>query len=383
MKKTVAFYHNILWSKYKGLVFSSLAAQSESSSIDASFVQIAENDVSRLGLGSIDLSYHKYPYRLLFRGCINQISTLRLVTALVRDLWRHPTELVVLPGYHLVGYWAMLLVCLLLRRKRAVFCDATAYDQPRGGLKEHAKRLFFRLCDGVFCYGLRSAEYIKSYGVEAKKITFPCQAAALPHEYDATAVRHFYHTVTLDYCIAPRFIYIGRLAKEKGLIDAFVAFSEVRKLHPRGHFDLFGVGPIRDELVAKTQELGVAAATTFHGSRDLSEIAPLLLQSTALLLPSYSEPWGLVVNEALSYGCPVIVSDHCGCVPELVIDGVTGYSFETGNSSALAAAMEAIIGLSADRRRLAEQCIETIAIYTPEKAASQILQGCARILSPA
>jgi glycosyltransferase involved in cell wall biosynthesis len=63
-----------------------------------------------------------------------------------------------------------------------------------------------------------------------------------------------------------------------------------------------------------------------------------------------------------------------------VIDGVTGYSFETGSTQALTAAMEAIIQLNSCRRDLAEACLRTIAIYTPEAAARRILDGCNRIL---
>jgi len=380
MSRTVALYHNILWAKYKGLVFSSLLTQSRSAQIDPSFVQIAETHGSRIGLSSIDLSYHKYRYRLLFRGAIDKISGARMIPALIRDLWRHPTELVVLPGYHLSGYWAMLLFCMIFRRKRAVFCDATAFDQSRGGIKELAKGLFFRACDGVFCYGLRSKEYMLGYGVAESKIIFPCQAAALPPGYNADEVLAFYARETLNYVAPPRFIYIGRLHAEKGLDEALMALKKNQQRHPGASLDLFGSGPIGEELRAKTQELGLGAAVTFHGSKDLDEIAPFLLRSTALILPSHSEPWGLVVNEALSYGCPVVVSDRCGCVPELVIDGVTGYSFETGNIQSLAAAMEAAIQLNTCRRRLAEACLRTISIYTPDKAAARILDGCNRIL---
>jgi glycosyltransferase involved in cell wall biosynthesis len=303
-----------------------------------------------------------------------------MIVALVRDLWRHPTELVVLPGYHLSGYWAMLLFCLIFRRKRAVFCDATVFDQSRGGIKEFAKGLFFRRCDGIFCYGLRSKQYMLGYGVAESKIIFPCQAAALPPDYDSDEVRAFYARESLDYVAKPRFIYIGRLAAEKGLDEALTALKVILQKHAGAHFDVFGSGPIAEDLLAKTQELGLGDAVIFHGSKDLAEIAPFLLRSTALLLPSHSEPWGLVVNEALSYGCPVVVSDHCGCVPELVIDGVTGYSFETGNIPALAAAMEAAVQLNASRRSLAEACLRTIAVYTPDKAAARILDGCNRIL---
>jgi glycosyltransferase involved in cell wall biosynthesis len=381
MARRVAIYHNILWARYKGLVFSSLFVQAPSSRIEPSFVQIAETHGTRIGLGSIDLSYHRYPYRLLFKGPVDEISGPRMTVALVRDFFRQRAELIVLPGYHLIGYWALLLMCMILRRKRAVFCDATTFDQPRGSaIRELAKGLFFRRCHGVFCYGLRSKEYVQGYGVEESKITFPCQAAALPHDYNPEQVRGFYRTLTIDDATAPRFTYIGRLAPEKGLDEAFIALKAILSRHPDAHMDLFGSGPMREELIAKTRELELQHAVTFHGTKDLSEIAPSLMRSTALVLPSHSEPWGLVVNEALSYGCPVVVSDHCGCVPELVIDGVTGYSFETGNTTALAAAMEAVIKLAPRRRSIAEQCMGTISIYTPEKAAAQILEGCTRIL---
>jgi glycosyltransferase involved in cell wall biosynthesis len=99
-----------------------------------------------------------------------------------------------------------------------------------------------------------------------------------------------------------------------------------------------------------------------------------------LVLPSHSEPWGLVVNESLSYGCPVVVSNVCGCVPDLVIDGVTGYSFEVGNVGALAAAMLLTADMSADRVGVANRCLEVIAGFTPERAASQILDGCTRMI---
>jgi glycosyltransferase involved in cell wall biosynthesis len=64
----------------------------------------------------------------------------------------------------------------------------------------------------------------------------------------------------------------------------------------------------------------------------------------------------------------------------LVIDGVTGYSFEVGNVDALSAAMLRTAEMSKDRVGLANQCLEVIAGFTPERAASQILDGCTRII---
>src|SRR4029077_4003966 len=100
------------------------------------------------------------------------------------------------------------------------------------------------------------------------------------------------------------------------------------------------------------------------------------MNSAAMILPSYREPWGLVVNEALSFGCPVVVSDICGCVPELVIDGVTGYSFPAGDVAPLAQAMSNALLLSQDRAAVALRCLDVIEEFTPQRAADRILRGC-------
>jgi glycosyltransferase involved in cell wall biosynthesis len=104
------------------------------------------------------------------------------------------------------------------------------------------------------------------------------------------------------------------------------------------------------------------------------------MRSDALVLPSHSEPWGLVVNEALSYGCPVVVSDICGCVPELVLEGITGYSYPCGDVPALSAVMLAVAGLVPDRAAVATRCLGLIEQYTVDNAALEILGGCVRII---
>ena len=115
------------------------------------------------------------------------------------------------------------------------------------------------------------------------------------------------------------------------------------------------------------------------GTKSLEDISALFLNCTALVLPSLSEPWGLVVNESLSYGCPVVVSSACGCVPDLVMEGLTGYSFEAGNVGALQRSLESVMQLSVSRKSVARHCLAVIANYTPERSATQILDGCLRM----
>lgn len=376
----VAIYHNILWSKYKGVVFSQVHLDGAPRGITPSFIQIAETEEIRMGLGGVDLSYHQYPFRLLFRGSYSNAPLIRRIGALARDLYKNPVDLVIMPGYHRAEYWAMLIVCILLRRKRAVFCDSTALDRPRTAWRDLAKRWFFGWCNGFFCYGIRSKEYLMSYGVSESKIAYRCQAAALPHGYGADKVLLNYQLNWHGLVDAPRFLYVGRLSVEKGLDDLFAAFCILYKRLPGARLDLVGAGPMADELKRRVTNLKMTQAISLLGSKSLEDIAALFQTCTALVLPSHSEPWGLVVNEALSYGCPVVVSSACGCVPDLVRQGVTGYAFESGNVDELAQALDSVRHLSSDRHEVARQCLEVVSDYTPERAATQILDGCVRMV---
>lgn len=376
----VAIYHNILWSKYKGVVFSQVHLDGAPRGITPSFIQIAETEDIRVGLGGVDLSYHQYPFRLLFRGSISNAPLIRRIGALARDLYKNPVDLVIMPGYHRAEYWAMLVVCIVLRRKRAVFCDSTSIDRPKVAWREWAKRWFFVWCNGFFCYGIRSKEYLMSYGVSESKIAYRCQAAALPHGYSVDKVLAHYRSNWHGHADEPRFLYVGRLSIEKGLDDLFAAFCILQGRLPGARLDFVGAGPLADDLKKRASKLNMTHAISFLGSKSLEEIAALFQACTALVLPSHSEPWGLVVNEALSYGCPVVVSSACGCVPDLVREGVTGYAFEAGNTDDLVKALDSARHLSNDRAAVARNCLEVVSDYTPERAATQILDGCVRMV---
>jgi glycosyltransferase involved in cell wall biosynthesis len=126
--------------------------------------------------------------------------------------------------------------------------------------------------------------------------------------------------------------------------------------------------------------LGLEESIGYRGNQTPEQIGELLETCTVMVLPSRREPWGLVVNEALSYGCPVVVSDICGCTPELVLNGVTGYVFPAGDVGAQCESMLQAIALNHNRLNTAKRCLEVISQYTPERAALEILKGCNQIL---
>jgi glycosyltransferase involved in cell wall biosynthesis len=348
--------------------------------INVDFIHVAETSDKRAALGAPDLSYHSYPHRMLFKGNSDHIPAYKLALALIRDVFRNKSELVVIPGYHRLEYWAMLWTCIVLRRKRAVFCDSTARDNTKIRSKEIAKSFFFQQCQGFFCYGARSKQYIQSYGIDPELIYSPCQAAALPHAYDAASILGRYRASPQRDDESPTFLFVGRLSKEKGLEDLLAAFRSVQQQLPKAKLLFAGPGSERDWLQSQAAAWGLGPSVTLLGNQTAEEIGELLEISTALVLPSRREPWGLVVNEALSYGCPVVVSEVCGCIPELVLNGVTGYAFPAGDVAALRDSMLRVISLNKDRLDTAKRCMEVISQYTPERAATEILRGCNKIL---
>lgn len=370
--------HNILWSKYKGGVFSALHRLGLKTGNNIEFLQIAETETDRVGLAGVDLSYHQYPYKLLFKGSHGEVPKLLLIKTLFLEIWQSKADMVVLAGFHLPEYWSMLFAARLKGKTIAVFCDSTAFDRPHSFVKGLLKRLFFSQCDAFFGYGQRSREYLMSLGAPSEAIYFRCQAAALPHDYDVQSVIATRASNTND---VPRYLYVGRLSPEKNLDDLLHAFNKVLSTIPDAILVIVGGGPLKEHLVALAHQLGLGESVVFAGSKNIEELQLEYLNASCMVLPSSSEPWGLVVNEALSFGCPVVVSHRCGCVPELVIDGKTGYSYECGNVDELADKMIATRSAFSDTEKSAKECANLILKFSPTAAAQQILDGCISALA--
>lgn len=373
----IDIWHNILWSRYKGGVFSALHRQAEAQGVGVRFFQIAETEKNRQSLGTVDLSYHQYPFELVFTGAFDEIPHYKLAASLLRRVWGSQSDMTILAGYDRPEYWLQLVALMLKGKRRGVFCNSTAFDRPQSLIKYILKSFFFRNCDVIFCYGQRSRQYILSHGVSEENIRFRCQAAALPHDYD---VKSIVEQRVANISRAPLFLYVGRLSPEKNLVRLIEAFARVHLRFPTATLQLLGDGAQRPALEEVARSSGIVEAVTFAGPRSNEQLAHEYLTATCMVLPSLSEPWGLVVNEALSYGCPVIVSDRCGCVPELVTENVSGFVFDASNTDELAEKMTQAATQWNDARQTAVDCTRIIGMFTPDAAATQILEGCIAVV---
>jgi glycosyltransferase involved in cell wall biosynthesis len=133
------------------------------------------------------------------------------------------------------------------------------------------------------------------------------------------------------------FSIIARFVPAKNLAMAIDAYAAFRRQHPGTNRELHlcGSGPLEEALKAQVARVGLEGVR-FRGYLQEREIAATLASSLALILPSTEEPFGLVVNEALALGVPVLLSENCGARDLLVRSAVNGYVFEPDNVDGLA-----------------------------------------------
>jgi glycosyltransferase involved in cell wall biosynthesis len=367
-------WHNIMWSRYRAAVFSAMFKQSTVLGIDVRFFQIAETTDDRIALSAIDHSLHEYPYKNLFQGSYSQIPPLQLFYEIAKISLTTRADLSIISGYDRLEHWLQAAILLVRRRRYAVFCDSTINDRPQLFWKGVAKRVFFFFCAGAFCYGERSGAYVEYYGVKKENIRVGCQATWLPKEYNATNIktrRLRARKKTENF----RYLYVGRLSKEKGVDTLVQAFQRVTFTYPTAKLAVVGAGPEAASLQQLARDLRIEAKVEFMGSKSGEALWSEYLRASCLVLPSRSEAWGLVANEALSYGCPIIVSDRCGCVPELVREGRTGWTFCCDDVEELRDRLLSSGEDFPDQPDVVDACLAVVAPFTPDNAALIILQG--------
>ncbi len=345
----VLIVHNQLWAHYKSKLFEEIHRSLSERYPRAVFrvVQIGLYESSRRSMQSDDPGLYDYPYQVLFRKSLDQIGFAARLKALIRAYREFRPDVLNITGYY---DWAQILLMCLAKAggvKVVISSESSAADHRRSPLREAVKRWILNRADAFFCFGTTSAEYLQRLGVPGKKI--PVRNAAV---IDDRRIREEYlRAGGAARKHSPAFIFVGRLAGEKNLELLLEAFRKAKSQSaaPWGLI-LVGDGPMKKEIagyVEKEKPDGV----TLAGGVSWLEVPGWLSHADVLVLPSYSEPWGLVVNEALVCGLPVIVSEKCGCAADLVDPGKNGYLFDPYNADELAAHMVRFMEMSPDQLR--------------------------------
>jgi glycosyltransferase involved in cell wall biosynthesis len=148
----------------------------------------------------------------------------------------------------------------------------------------------------------------------------------------------WYTPCDTDRTPEPRFAYLGRLKKYKGVHLVIQAFAKLRREYPTATLDIAGAGNYRPTLERLTTSLDLGSSVRFLGRVSEREKLSLLRRSWALTFASPKEGWGITNLEAAACGTPVVASNSPG-IRESVIDGQTGFLVPHGDIDALATAL--------------------------------------------
>lgn len=135
-------------------------------------------------------------------------------------------------------------------------------------------------------------------------------------------------------------IYSGRLVKIKNIKSVIKAINKINKNNIV--FLIVGDGELNTELSELSKELNIKCVITGFIEKQ-EELFKHYFAGDCFILPSIDEPWGLVVNEAMAAGLPIIVSDICGCSKDLVVDGENGYIVNSKNIDEMANKIKEIL----------------------------------------
>lgn len=279
-------------------------------------------------------------------------------------------------GWHVLSYWQTVWAC----RRRGIPVLVRGDSQlgtRRGAVKRAGKRALYpwmlRAFDGFLSPGQRHREYLRHYAVPDARIH------RVPHFVDVERFRR--GAAAADRAALRRdlgvddgqrvVLFVGRLVAFKRPLDAIEAVARLGDEARGIVVAVAGAGPLADAMVKRADELGVRVAML--GFRNQAELPGLYAAADVLVLPSdANETWGLVVNEAMACGLPVVVSDAVGCAPDLVDDGATGYRYACGSVAALAVALGRALALADSPQRRATLAAK-MAAHTPERAAQGTL----------
>ncbi len=264
------------------------------------------------------------------------------------------------------------------RGKIAVLMSESSYeDKPRRRLVEWGKRLLVRHFDAALVGGPKQQAYAAGLGIPEDRI--------LPG-YDVVDNRYFAegalaarrrateHRQRLGL-VKPFFLTVCRFLPKKNLGLLLEAYRRYRRLAGAWAWDLVlcGSGPLEAALAGQAREIG---GVHFPGFQQF-EALPIFygLASVFILASSHFEQWGLVVNEAMASGLPVLVSRACGCAPELVRQGVNGFTFDPRDPEGLARLLLKMTSPAVDLKAMGAASARLIAPWTPETFARNLFQA--------
>lgn len=371
MKRRLTIVTEII-SPYRIPLFNALAQRTD---VDLHVIFLAETD-STLRQWNIYKEEIQFSYQVLpsWRKRIGAYNVL-LNGGVSRALATSAPEWILCGGYNYLAFWQALIWARARNIPLFLWSESTERDQRRGfALVELLKSEFLRKCGGFVVPGRSSRDYLRALKIdEGQILTAPNAVDNDLFCRTASAARQNAAECRAQLDLPQRyFLFVGRLVRDKGVFDLLSAYATLEEsIRREVGLVLVGEGSSRSSLEAAAARIA-PGAIRFAGFAQRDQLAAYYALADVLILPTYTDPWGLVVNEAMACGLPVIVSEVAGCAADLVRANWNGILTAPGDISSLASAMRHLANRPDMRRAMGVNSSELISRYSPTEWASAI-----------
>src|SRR6266404_2006818 len=290
-------------------------------------------------------------------------------------------DVVAVNGWNNFGSLIAANCCLRRGIPMVVMSESASQDEARAWWKEMIKRRIVDFYSAALVGGQRHVEYLVELGMPRERVFTGYDV--VDNEYfrqKADEIRSQRSEVRQKHALPENyFLASARFIEKKNLPKLIRAYGEYRRgseirnqksevRNNKAPWDLvvLGDGPLKTDLCRLISDLRLNEHVHLPGFEPYDELPVYYALANAFVHASTTEQWGLVVNEAIASGLPVIVSERCGCVPELVQGN--GFAFDPTNEQELTARLFKMASLSdEERKRLSDNSYGIAANFAPER----------------
>lgn len=283
-------------------------------------------------------------------------------------------DVVFAPGWSMLEGLLAIEWCVLRNVPLVIMSESTRDDAPRSAAKELIKRRLLALAAAALVGGGPQADYATELGVPRYRIFLGYDMVdnnyfrtSVARVREQAAAMRAHHHLPEHY-----FLCCARLIEKKNVPRLVEAFAKYRCARRRDVWDLVvvGPGPLQAEIEAAIAAHGLTHAIHMVGAKGYADLPIYYGLASAFILPSTMDQWGLVVNEAMASGLPVLVSARCGSARDLVQEGRNGFTFDPFDVEAMADVMLRIASDGCDRAAMGAASQEIIADWGPARFAA-------------
>jgi glycosyltransferase involved in cell wall biosynthesis len=278
---------------------------------------------------------------------------------------------VAIAGYFQPPMLIALAWCLWHGKAPILLSETTEDDTPRVWWKEIIKSWIIKKYKSALVGGKPHKQYLIKLGMPDEAIFLGYDVVG-NDTFSPNKIRYLAQPIQKPY-----FLAINRFILKKNLLFLIKSYAEYRLIANNNAWDLVicGDGELRPNIEQEIINLDLENSVHLPGFLQQDELLPYFAHAKCFIHASIQEQWGLVVNEAMAAGLPVIVSKRCGCFEDLVVEGVNGFGFDPTNSQELTSLMLQVSSQEINLKKIGQAALEHVQTMSPDYFASGLIQA--------